>query len=104
QRPAAQLVEDMRADADGEKEGGEGQPQPPRAPLGRERGSDYHIAQVPERVRRVEERDVVAPAAARERVERRPCSRTHVSTCFRPQITMAPPTPRRRCRTSSMPA
>ena len=39
--------------------------------LRRERGADRDVRQMPERVRRVQERDVVAPAAALERVEGR---------------------------------
>ena len=46
--------------------------EPARVPLRRERGPDHHVAEVPGRVRRVQNRDVVAPAPRRERVERGP--------------------------------
>ena len=46
--------------------------QPAGVELRRERGADRDVGQVPGRVRRVEERDVVAPAARAERVERGP--------------------------------
>ena len=70
QRPAVQLVEAVRGDADREGEGRQR-----RRPAGRRRGrarrrADRDVGEVPGRVRRVQERHVVAPAAGRERVER----------------------------------
>src|SRR5439155_10409590 len=91
----------MSADPDGEKEGGEGGDTGPRPPLGCERGPDHDVAQMPRRVRGMEEGDVVPPAAGRERVEGGPRFRTHTR---RPQITIPPPRLSRRNRTSSIPA
>ena len=43
--------------------------------VGRRRGAERDVAEVPRRVRRVQERDEVAPAARAQRVERRALSR-----------------------------
>ena len=96
-----QLVERVRADADREEERGERGAEPRPGERRRERGADRDIAQVPERVRRVEERDVVAPAARRKRVERRPrlASLTRAVPRSRPAAEAQPAT-----RTSSTPA
>ncbi len=59
------------------------------------------IGQMPERVGRVEQGDVVAPAAGLERVERRALLDFHFP---RPHMTTPPPKLRRRKRTSVMPA
>ena len=90
---AVQLVERVRADPDGEKERRERSEQPGGVPLGRKRGADRDVAQVPERVRGVEEGRVVAPAAGGKRVERGPRSGAHDR---RPQMTIPPPRLRRR--------
>ena len=57
----------------------------------REAGADHDVAQVPGRVGRVQQRDVVAPAARGERVERRP----RLGHVRRPQRTVQPPRLRR---------
>ena len=72
QRAAVQLVERMRADPEPEEEGEDGEPEPPGRHVRRETGADDDIAQVPERVRQVQQGHVVAPAAGGERVEGRP--------------------------------
>src|SRR5207253_1387042 len=66
ERPVVKLVERVRADPETEKERDEAGTEPQRAPVGGERGADHDIAEVPERVRGVQERDVVAPAARPE--------------------------------------
>ena len=66
-----QLVERVGADADGEEERRERRRERRDAKAGRERGSDHDVREVPGGVGRMEERDVVAPATRRERVERR---------------------------------
>ena len=71
ERPAVQLVERVRADTDREEEGGQRGEEPVPGEGRGERGADGDVAQVPRRVGRVEERDVVAPASRRERVEGR---------------------------------
>ena len=68
-----------------------------------ERGADRDVAQVPDGVRRMQERDVLAQAAGRERVERGP-SAGALGHRRRPQTTIPPPRLRRRCCTSSTPA
>ncbi len=55
-----------------EEERGEHEPQPRPRESRRDRGPDSDVAQVPQRVRRMEQRDVVAPASRAQRVERRP--------------------------------
>jgi hypothetical protein len=67
-----QLVQRVGRDPDGQEEGAERRPQAHRMKLGRGRGAQRHVAQVPGRVRRVEERDEVAPSSAAKRVERGP--------------------------------
>ena len=100
QRPPVELVERVRADPDGEEERGERRQEAVPGERGSERGADRDVAQVPGRVRRVEERDVVAPAAGRERVERgAACLSRHAL----PHMTMPPPRLSRRACTSSMP-
>ena len=101
QRPPHQFVEGVRADPDSEEEGAEQQPELRPVEPGGDRGSDRDIAQVPDRVRRVEERDVVAPSAGAQGVEGRPRLGGHA---LRPQITMPPPRLSRRTRMSSTPA
>ena len=65
---------------------------------GARRGADRDVRQMPERVRRVEKRDVVAPAAAAERVP------GGLTFFLRPHVTIPPPRESRLARTSSMPA
>ena len=63
QRASVELVERMRADPEREEERGE-TPEQSLDGKGRcERCADHDIGQMPERVGRVEQRDVVAPAA-----------------------------------------
>ena len=70
QRPSVELVERVRADAHREREREHGEPERPPGDDGREAAADDDVREVPGRVRRVQQRDVVAPAAAPERVER----------------------------------
>ncbi len=70
QRPAVQLVEAVRGDADGEAERRQRRHQPAAVERRGEGGADRDVRQVPGRVGQVQERDVVAPAAGCERVER----------------------------------
>ena len=77
----------VRADPDGEKECRERSEQPGGVPLGRERGADRDVAQVPERVRG--EGGSRSRASRRgERVERGPRRGAHDR---RPQMTIPPP-------------
>jgi len=62
-----------------------------------ERRADRDVREVPQRVRRVQQRHVVAPAAALERVERGPY-------LLHPHVTMPPPRLSRFVRTSVTPA
>ena len=101
QRPTVELVERMRPDADGEEEPGERGDQPAWPPVRSECRSDHDVAEVPERVRRVQDRRVVTPATGRKRVERGARLDAH-PLC--PQMTIPPPRLRRRHLTSSIPA
>ena len=78
-----QLVERVRSDSDREEERGERDEQPVDLEVRGERGSDRDVREMPQRVRRMEQRQVVAPAARLQRVERRP-ARAHER---RPQVT-----------------
>ena len=69
QRPAVELVERVGADADREEEGGDRRRQPAGVDLRRRRGPDRDVADVPERVGRVQDRDQVPPAAGAQGVE-----------------------------------
>ena len=102
QRPAAQLVEGVRADPHRERERERRPAQQRPVHARRERGPDRDVREVPERVRRMEERDVVAPAARTERVERGPRPRRGHARV--PQTTIPPPTLSRRASTSTRPA
>ena len=90
---ALELVQRVRADAEGEEEGRDREAEDPEVEPRREPRADRDVREVPQRVRRVEQRHVVAPAARGERVERGPRAVRHV---FRPQTTMPPPRLRRR--------
>ena len=92
QGAAVQLVERVGADPDGQEERGEREREPRVAEVRREPGPDRDVREVPECVGRMQERDVVAPAAALERVEGRPRD----GHARRPQTTMPPPRLRRR--------
>src|SRR5207248_8387554 len=100
ERTAVQLVESVRADAEAEEEGRHRQREPCSLDVRGEGRADDDVAQVPGRVRQVEQRHVVAPAAGSERVEGGTC----LAHARLPQITIAPPRLKRRCRNSSMPA
>ena len=102
QRPPAQLVECVRADADGEPECEHRGPEPSPRDDGSEASADDDVGEVPGGVRRVEQRDVVAPAAALERVPRRPGGRSAHAFC--PHMTTPPPRLIRRTSTPLMPA
>jgi hypothetical protein len=69
---AVELVERVRSDADGEEEGGERDEETPRFEVGGETGADRDLREMPERVRRMMDPLVIAPAAWGERVEGRP--------------------------------
>ena len=100
-RPSVQLVERVRADAHGEQERERRPAEQAPFQLRRERRADRDIGEVPERVRRVEQRHVVAPAAGRERVERGPRAAAHAR---RPHTTTPPPRLRRCAWMSRRPA
>ena len=102
QRTTAQLVERVGSDADGEGEGGDGCTEPSPRDDGSEAAADHDVGEVPGRVRQVQERDVVTPAARLERVPGRP-GRRHAHR-RRPQMTTPPPRLIRRTARSSMPA
>ena len=80
---ALQLVERVRSDADREEERGQRDQEPLDLEVRRQGRSDRDVGEMPERVRRMEQRQVVAPAARLQRVERRP-ARAHER---RPQVT-----------------
>ena len=83
QRVPFQLVERVRSDSDREEKRGERDQQPVDLEVRREGGSDHDVREMPQRVRRMQQRQVVAPAARLERIERRP-ARAHER---RPQVT-----------------
>ena len=85
QRTPGQLVQRVRADAHREEERDEGQTHDAGVEMRGDRGADRDVREMPQRVRRVQQRDVVAPAAALQRVERRPY-------LLRPHVTSPPPT------------
>jgi hypothetical protein len=70
--PAMELVERVRPDAHREREREHGEAEPPPRDARREAAADDDVGEVPRRVREMEERHVVPPAAGSERVERRP--------------------------------
>ena len=70
ERPAVELVEAMRGDADGERERDQRPGQARAVDVRREAGAECHVREVPRRVREVQDRDAVAQAAGPERVER----------------------------------
>src|SRR5262249_4677764 len=65
---AVQLVEGMRRYTEAEEERDETGREASRQPFGRQRGADHDVAEVPERVRPVDQRHVVAPPARPQRV------------------------------------
>src|SRR5207302_9103368 len=100
QRAALPLVERVGAEPESEEERGSGGSEPVGVEVGRQRGADRDIAQVPRRVGRVQKRQVVAPAARREGVEGGP----RLGHRRRPQTTTQPPRLSPRAATSSNPA
>ena len=98
QRPAVQFVERVRGDPHREEERRDSPHHAVRVEVRREGGAHRDVREVPERVRRVEQRDVVAPAASAERVPGGPYF------FLRPHVTIPPPSESRFARTSSMPA
>src|SRR5262249_2812600 len=85
QRAALELVQRVSGYAEREEEREERPGQPVQVEVGCECRADGDIGEVPERVRRVQQRHVVPPAAALERVERGPYF-------LRPHVTSPPPT------------
>ena len=73
----------VRPDSDREEERGERDQQTVDLEVRREGGSDRDVREMPQRVRRMEERQVVPPAARLQRVERRPA----LAHERRPQVT-----------------
>ncbi len=116
QRSPVQLVEGMCSDADREEERDECRAKAGDGELGSERRADDDIAQMPGRVREMQDGQVVAPAARCERVERRSGDvkgwpRAHaepeselVSRSRDPQMTAPPPRLMTRRSTSDRPA
>ena len=100
QRPASELVEGVRSDSHREKEGEQRPPEQARTELRRERGPDHDVGQMPQRVRRMEQRDVVAPTTRPQCVERR----ARVVHARAPHMTKPPPRLRRFVCTSLIPA
>ena len=72
QRSAAQLVESVRGQPDGQEERQHGGDQTAGLHPRRERGADHRVGQVPGRVRRVQQRPPVPPAPRSRRVIGRP--------------------------------
>ena len=101
QRSPAQLVERVRRDAHPEEERQQRQPEDARPPTRGDRCADGDVREMPCRVRRVQQRDVVTPAAGCKRVERGTRRFVHAR---RPHVTMPPPRLSRLERTSRIPA
>ena len=70
ERPAVELVEAVRGDADREQERDQRPGQARAVGVLREAGAERDVGEVPGRVRRVQQRDAVAEAAWPQRVER----------------------------------
>ena len=96
ERPAPQLVQRVRGDAHAQEEPGERQDQVVAGEDDRGHGAERHVRQVPRRVRRVQQRPPVAPAAGRQRVERRA-----LGVSPRSSSAISCPRPRRPSRSSS---
>ena len=75
ERSAPQLVECMRADPHGERERGDDGAEPLPGDLVREAAADHDVRQMPGGVGRMQQRDVVAPAAPLQRVPGGPRTR-----------------------------
>ncbi len=111
ERVAVELVERVRRDPDRQEERTERRPQARRVELGRRRGAERHVAQMPGRVRGMKDRDDVAPSARGQGVERgrargRPLgapSRRPPQPSRTPENTTPPPRLIRRTRTSRDP-
>src|SRR6266545_1281107 len=95
QRSPVQLVEGVRTDSDSECERGDNGAEPLPSDDGREAATDDDVGQVPRRVGRMEQRHVVPPAAALERVPGRTGDLLnrlrHDVPVFRPRMTTAAP-------------
>ncbi len=102
QRPPPKLVQGVGADPDREPESGDRGAKPPPGHDRGEAAADHHVREVPGRVRRMQQRHVVAPAAGLERVPGR--SRGRRAHLRDPHMTTPPPRLRRRTSTSTMPA
>src|SRR6476646_1562114 len=102
ERSAVELVERMRADAHAEEEREECESEHSGSPLRSQRRADCDVRQMPQRVRRVQKRDVVAPPTRREGIEGR--SDVAPGHARRPQVTIPPPRLRRCELTSAIPA
>src|ERR1700675_1571210 len=82
----------MGADAHPEEKRKEGEAEHVALEVGSKPCSDRDVREMPERVRRMQQRDVVAPSPWRERVEGGTGGAGHVR---RPQVTIPPPRLRR---------
>ena len=69
ERASVQLVERVGADPDAQEEGAQRRDKPTRVERRRNGRAYRDVAQVPCGVRRMQQRDQIAPAAAREGVE-----------------------------------
>ena len=98
QRPPVQLVEGVRADPDGEGERGDGGAEPVPGDDRRQAAADDDVGQMPGRVGRMQQRHVVPPAAALQRVpgrDRAPRARRRGSCLPSPDDDGAPKLSRR---------
>ena len=88
QGPAPELVEGVGRQAHAQEEGERGGAEAAPVEDGGRRRPDRHVRQVPRRVRRMQQRPVVAPSAGGQRVERRP---RLAHEAFTPHKTIPPP-------------
>src|SRR6266542_1713490 len=77
QRPSRVLIERMGRDPHRQEKSDQTGYKPRDRKAGCHRGPDCHVGQVPGRVRWVEQRHIVAPAAWPQRIERRPVIPAH---------------------------
>src|SRR5581483_6585692 len=101
ERPALHLVERVRADAHREDECEDRPAEDPPMHVRRDGGAERGVREMPQGVRGMEKRDVVAPSARTQRVEGGTDLGAHERT---PHMTTPPPRPRRRVCTSRSPA
>src|SRR6266576_2601295 len=101
ERTSVQLVESVRRDAHAEEEREQTEAEHRVLEVRSQRGADCNVREVPQGVRRVKQRHVVAPPARRECIEGGTGGAGHAR---RPQVTIPPPRLSRRDVTPPIPA